>query len=78
MANATNHGKSLQFMPKPLSIEQRNAISLLITGATDAEVSAAVGVNRTIVWGWRHSHSIFMSELERARAEVYRAAQEKL
>lgn len=51
MANATNHGKSLQFMPKPLSIEQRNAISLLITGATDAEVSAAVGVNRTTVWG---------------------------
>jgi hypothetical protein len=58
------------FTPKPLSIEQRNAIDLLILGKTDQETADRVGVSRETVWSWHHEHPIFMSTLERRRAEV--------
>jgi hypothetical protein len=63
---------------KPLSIEQENAIDLLIAGNTDQQVADAVGKDRTTVWGWRHEHPLFMATLARRRAEVWRAPQEKL
>jgi Homeodomain-like domain len=81
MANSSpNHPSKTPQKPtfRPLSIAQKNAIDRLITGATDAEVAAAVGVDRSTVWQWRHAHPLFQAELERARAEVYRAPQEKL
>ena len=37
-----------------------------------------MGVDRSTVWQWRHAHPRFQAELERARAEVYRAPQERL
>jgi transcriptional regulator with XRE-family HTH domain len=78
--SSPNHPSKTQQKPtfRPLSIEQKNAIDRLITGATDAEVAAAVGVDRSTVWQWRHGHPLFQAELERARAEVYRVPQEKL
>ena len=63
---------------KPLSIEQQNAIDLLILGKSDKEVADAVGVNRTTIWEWRTAHPIFMATLERRRAEVWRQPQERL
>ena len=63
---------------KPLSIEQQNAIDLLILGKSDKEVAEAVGVNRTTIWEWRTAHPIFMATLERRRAEVWRQPQERL
>jgi transcriptional regulator with XRE-family HTH domain len=78
--SSPNHPSKTPQKPtfRPLSIEQKNAIDRLITGATDAEVAAAVGVDRSTVWQWRHAHPPFQAELERARAEMYRAPQEKL
>jgi hypothetical protein len=63
---------------RPLSIAQENAIDLLITGATDGDVAAAVGVDRVTVWQWRHEHPMFMATLQQRRAEVWRAPQEQL
>jgi hypothetical protein len=63
---------------KPLSIEQENAIDLLIAGHTDQQVADAVGKDRTTIWGWRHEHPLFMAILAGRRAEVWRAPQEKL
>jgi hypothetical protein len=63
---------------KPLSIEQENAIDLLIAGHTDQQVADAIGKDRTTIWGWRHEHPLFMATLARRRAEVWRAPQEKL
>ena len=49
--SSPNHPSKTQQKPtfRPLSIEQKNAIDQLITGATDAEVAAAVGVDRSTV-----------------------------
>jgi hypothetical protein len=78
--SSPNHPSKTPQKPtfRPLSIAQKNAIDRLITGATDADVAAAVGVDRSTVWQWRHAHPLFQAELERARAEVYRAPHEKL
>jgi hypothetical protein len=77
----TNYASITQQKPtsfKPLSVEQENALDYLIARATDAEVAAAVGVNRSTVWEWRTSHPLFQATLQRRRAEVWRAPQEKL
>jgi Homeodomain-like domain len=63
---------------KPLTIEQENAIDLLITGRSDRDTAEAVGVNRMTVWQWRREHPVFMAALERRRAEVWRQPQERL
>src|SRR6266511_762838 len=63
---------------KPLSLAQENAIDLLVTGQTDGEVAAAIGVNRGTVWGWRHEHPIFQAELNRRRLELFNAPQQRL
>jgi len=63
---------------RPLKIAQENAIDLLITGATDGDVAAVVGVDRVTVWQWRHEHPVFMATLQRRRAEVWRQPQERL
>ncbi len=36
-----------------LSIEQQNAIDMLVLGKSDREVAEAVGVSRQTVCGWR-------------------------
>ena len=59
------------FRPKPLSIEQRNAIQLLILGKTDQETADTVGVNRETVWSWRNEPVVFMGALEEARLQVW-------
>jgi hypothetical protein len=77
---STNHKmpQKATFRPKPLSIEQRNAIDLLILGKTDQETADTVGVSRETVWSWHHEHPLFMSTLELRRAEVWGPAGERL
>jgi hypothetical protein len=57
-----------------LSIEQLNAIDLLVTGKCDREVAEAVGVSRQTVTGWRLYNPYFQAELNRRRKEVWGAA----
>jgi hypothetical protein len=80
MKARTNHKMPQKptFRPKPLSIEQRNAIDLLILGKTAQETAGAVGVSRETVWSWRNEHVVFMRALEEARLQVWRGPQEQL
>ena len=66
------------YQSRPLSVEQRSGVDLLVTGATDAEVAAAVGVDRGTVWRWRHEHPDFISELEKARQQFMSGSVDKL
>jgi len=59
---------------KSLSIEQLNAIDLLVMGKSDREVAEAVGVHRTTVTGWRLYNPHFQAALNRRRKEVFGAA----
>jgi hypothetical protein len=63
---------------KDLSIEQRNAIDLLIVGKSDQETADAIGVARQTVQVWRTEHLLFQSELEKARARLWRVTAERL
>lgn len=61
-----------------LSIEQHNAIDLLIQGKSDRETAEAVGVVRQTVTGWRLSNAAFICELNKRRADVWGAQTERL
>ena len=65
-------------MFKPLSIEQQNAIDLLILGKSDKDVAEAIGRDHSTIWEWRTAHPLFCATLERWRAEVWRQPQERL
>jgi len=61
-----------------LTVEQRNAIDMLVTGNTDTETAQAVGVHRVTVTKWRNGDPWFQAELNRRRQEVWSAAGEQL
>jgi hypothetical protein len=63
---------------RALSIEQQNAIDMLILGRGDQETATAVGVDRSTIWSWKKENPRFMATLERRRAEVWRQPQERL
>ncbi|MGI8424695.1 MAG: hypothetical protein ACR2NO_11410 [Chloroflexota bacterium] len=50
-----------------LSIEQENAINLLLTGASDQSVASRLKLGRSTVHRWRHYHPLFIAELRRRR-----------
>lgn len=50
-----------------LSIEQENAINLLLTGASDQSVSSRLKVGRSTLHRWRNYHPLFIAELSRRR-----------
>jgi len=66
------HNKNQQ--KEVLSIEQLNAIDLLVLGKTDRDVAEAVGVHRCTVTSWRLDNFHFQAELNRRRKEVWGAA----
>jgi hypothetical protein len=78
MAFTKPHKTSQPRAYKPLTVEQQNAIDGLILGQSDRDAAEAIGVTRETVWHWRHEHPVFMAELQRRRAEVWRAPQEQL
>jgi hypothetical protein len=61
-----------------ISVQQRNAIDLLITGCSDRETADKVGVTRSTVTRWRLYHPAFIVELNVQRAAVWGQAREKL
>jgi hypothetical protein len=72
------HESSHQDAVSRLSIEQQNAIDLLIQDKPDHEVAAAVGVVRETVTRWRHENPYFVAELNRQRKALWGAAHERL
>ena len=42
-------------MPTKTELKKREAISLALTGKTDAEVADAIGVTRQTIWRWNAS-----------------------
>jgi len=61
-----------------LSIEQENAIDLLIIGKSDGETAKMVGVARQTVWNWRHHDPDFKSELSNRRRSLWSASMERM
>ena len=61
-----------------LSVEQLNAVDLLVTGQSDREVANAVGVTRQTVCGWRLHHPYFQAALNARRKEVWGRAVDRL
>jgi hypothetical protein len=61
-----------------LTVEQQNAIDLLIVGKTDLAVAEAVGKSRQTVCGWRLYHPTFQAALNARRQEVWAAAADRL
>ena len=61
-----------------LSVQQLNAIDLLIMGCSDRETADKVGVTRSTVTRWRLYHPAFRAELNAQRAAVWGQAREKL
>lgn len=72
---ATNGYKTLR---RGLSVEQQNAIDLLVTGKTDQDCAEAVGVHRTSVSRWRLYDPAFQAALNARRQEVWGASADKL
>jgi hypothetical protein len=73
-----NHTPSRPFHPKPLSVEQENAIDLLLTGKPDREVAEQTGVTRWTVQGWRTSHPLFMATLAQRRETLFSGAVDRM
>ncbi|AEH60601.1 hypothetical protein Mzhil_0736 [Methanosalsum zhilinae DSM 4017] len=61
-----------------LSVEQLNAIDLLVLGKTDRETSIAVGVTRETVTRWRNENPYFAAELNRQRKEIWQSSHDRL
>ena len=61
-----------------LSVEQQNAIDLLVVGQTDSEVAEAVGVTRQTISVWRNHHPAFQAALHTRREAVWGAAVDRL
>jgi hypothetical protein len=63
---------------RDLTVQQRNAIDMLVTGCTDREAAEAAGLNRSTVTKWRLYHPAFQAELEVQRQATWGAARERL
>tara|TARA_Y100000310_G_C20063295_1_gene525981 strand:- start:93 stop:536 length:444 start_codon:yes stop_codon:yes gene_type:complete len=63
---------------RQLSVEQENAIDLLLQGRRDREVAEAVGVARQTVTGWRNDHALFITTLNGRRREVWGSQVDRL
>jgi hypothetical protein len=61
-----------------LSIEQHNAIDLLILGHTDHTVAAQTGVTRETICRWRNENPYFMAELNQRRKAMWQSAHERI
>lgn len=71
-----SHKKSQEGLD--LSIQQLNAIDLLVQGKTDQETSDTIGVARETVTRWRNENPYFLAELNRQRKAIWQSAHERL
>lgn len=61
-----------------LTIDQLNAIDLLVIGKTDKEVAGIVGINRVTVTKWRNYDLDFQAELNKKRKEIWSSSIDRL
>ena len=61
-----------------LTVEQLNAIDLLVTGISDREVAEKVGVARQTVNNWRLHHLGFQAQLNRQREEIWGVSKDRM
>lgn len=61
-----------------LSVEQLNAIDILVQGKTDQETALAVGVARETVTRWRNDNPHFAAELNKQRRLIWGTGQDRL
>jgi transcriptional regulator with XRE-family HTH domain len=61
-----------------LTVEQQNAIDLLVTGASDREVAEKVGVSRQTVTNWRLNNLVFQAELHRLRKDLWGNSKDRM
>lgn len=66
----TKLDKTRQFGKNSLSIEQENAIDLLITGKSDKDTGEVCGVSRQTVIAWKREPE-FHAELNKRRAALW-------
>ena len=61
-----------------LSIEQLNAIDILVNGKTDQETAQSVGVARETVTRWQNNNPYFAAELNKQRRSIWAASHDRL
>ncbi len=61
-----------------LSVEQMNAIDILVQGRTDQETAETVGVARETVTRWRNDNPHFTAELNRQRRLIWGDSHDRL
>ena len=61
-----------------LTIQQQNAIDLLLVGKNDRQVAECVGVERVTVNGWRNRKPEFIEELNLRRYELFAGEMDRL
>ena len=61
-----------------LSVEQLNAIDVLVQGRTDQETAETVGVARETVTRWRNDNPHFTAELNRQRRLIWGDSHDRL
>ncbi len=75
----TKSNKSSQTLEdSPLSVEQLNAIDVLVQGRTDQETAETVGVARETVTRWRNDNPHFTAELNRQRRLIWGDSHDRL
>ena len=63
---------------RQLSIQQQNAIDLLVQGKSDRETAEAIGVSRQTVTNWRNNNTVFIAELNKQRKAVWGAQVDRI
>ena len=61
-----------------LSVEQLNAIDVLVQGKTDQETADTVGVARETVTRWRNDNPHFAAQLNRQRRLIWGNSHDRL
>ena len=75
----TNSNESSQGLTgSRLSVEQLNAIDILVQGRTDQETAEVVGVARETVTRWRNDNPHFTAELNRQRRLIWGDSHDRL
>ena len=76
--NSQQSATSARFAPDPLTVEQLNAIDLLIQGKSDQETADLIGKDRVTIWRWKTRVPFFMATLEARRQEQFGQASQRL
>ena len=81
MADRSSDGRqapSARRRAQGISIEQQNAIELILLGKSDQEVADTVGVHRVTVTRWRNYDPYFQAELNRQRKDLSAETRDRL